>query len=135
MCAISVIGEKSLIGSYGNFENSHGLTACACDCTDDQRIAVGRRFRDLIDAEVATRAGSVFYHDDAERFLDSPANARAAVSSGPPGGYGTTNRIGLLGYADWAIARNVQVEAARVAKAHRRRRRFTEPSLPVMFSG
>ncbi len=27
-CAISVTGAKSLIGSYGSFENSHGLIAC-----------------------------------------------------------------------------------------------------------
>src|SRR5688572_26159899 len=39
-----------------------------------------------------------------QRLLSSWPIARATMSSGPPAGNGTTKRIALAGYADWAAA-------------------------------
>ena len=58
----SEIGAKSLIGSYGRFLNSAGLTAIAVEASS--RVwPSGRRARDLPHAGVAGGAAAVVDHE------------------------------------------------------------------------
>ena len=65
---------------------------------EQQRVAVGRRLRDELRADVAARAGAVVDDDLLPEALASgSATTRALLSATPPGENGTTMRTGLIG--------------------------------------
>ena len=65
---------------------------------EQQRVAVGRRARDLAHADVAGGAAAVVDDDALAELCDSAMERmRAMMSVGPPGANGTTSVIGRSG--------------------------------------
>ena len=65
-----VTGAKSLIGSNGSVLYSGRRVACALVCSS-MRVAVGRRFRDRVGADVAAGTGSIVDHHRLPGISDS----------------------------------------------------------------
>jgi hypothetical protein len=75
------------------------LIATQAVLAEEQRVAVGRSFRDQVAGDIAVRARVVF--DDerlAQQFGELLSTTRAAMSGAPPAGMGTISLIGRDGY-------------------------------------
>ena len=93
-CATSVIGVKSRIGSYGIFAYSHGLIACVATAPITIVVPSGAAFAAASAPRLPPAPGRFSTTTTPRLSLTLSASARATMSSGPPGGYGTISRIG-----------------------------------------